>query len=452
MLKGAGIGVIGLVSVTLPGAAFGQNAGEAGVTFDLSLGQTFEATDNASLQDPADGEFRSITSISGDLASTTRSQQLTLGFTLGVELGDDDFELGTTGVDASFTRFGQTSEFGIEGNYFRRRIESATFTILDELGDELDITVTEGTRVDYAYGVRYEFGQNAPFTGQLRARQAFREFETDSTAAFDSRSTNLDADFGLELDPATQLTFGTAYSNRDEDDDEDTYREQYDFGLGLGRDLSETDRIAFRGTYRTGDVTSGIGAARSTSDFEGFGGSLSFNRSLRNGEFRVSASRQVNEGGTVDDLRLGRSIDFPAARLDLDGGVILSDGEVLPAIRVGYTRDAPAGQIRLSLNQRSGLNSDDETVLNTIGSASYNQTINALSSVGLSVSLASQSVVGGDDTTNRLNAGASYNRTIARDFGLTAGYRYALISETGTDDRSSNTVFVTLSRNFSIRQ
>lgn len=442
--RGTSLGAIALMTVAPFGVATAQDADPAdgGVLFELTGSQTIRASDNYDLEDPADGEVLSITALDGAISSVTRSNALILGFQVGLEVGEDGFELGDTGVDLSYMMMGRGSEFELFADYLR---SSVTTEVL-EAGD-VDFSVTSGTRTSYGYGARLLLGDDGPFTFALRGERRSVEFDSTDPDATDSRSSVLDGSLSAAIDRATTLRVTAAYSETDEDDLADTFETTTSVGLGITRALGNATSVSADIDWQEVRTTT-VG----TEVTNGIGGRLAFDRDLPNGSLGASAERVITVDGTIDELRFNRQIEFPASELGLEAGIVITGGDtVSPLLGLEYERLAPDGALTFSVTQTAGIDTDDQTVLDTVGSAAYTRDINDLSSYTAQLSVTNQSVIGADDTTRRIDGALVYNRALTDNVSLSTGYEHARIFETGTDERVSNTVFVTISRVFSAR-
>lgn len=441
-------GAFGSVILASGGEAFGQTGlpETGGVTFDFAVGQTLSASDNPDLEDPAEGRLAAITSFSGSISSVTRSRALRLGFGTALELDEDGLVIDTGSVDLSYLMATRTSEFEVFGSYRVRDASSEELVDLDGVGD-LDLSVTTGTRTQIRYGARLLVGAGTPLRFSLTAQQTEEIFDSTDPDAVDSRTTRLDGLVAAAVDEATEIRAIGSYSRTEDDDVADSAETDTRIGLGATRRLGDASTVSVEVDWQevrtegaTDTVTSGIG------------GRIAYGRDLPNGSFGASITRDYTVDGTIDELRVNRELEFPASVLTLEAGAVLTDGDVLsPLLGVTYVRSAPDGEIAVSLVQDAGLDSDDVTVINTVGEASYRREINAVSSLTAAVSVTNQSAVEIDDTTRRIDASLSYRRALTDDVDLSLGYEHARLFETGTDERSSNTVFVTLSRSFSFR-
>lgn len=443
----AGMGAFGLGLTAPSGASNAQDAAQdGGVIFELTASQTVRASDNLDLDDPAVSGVRSITGIDGSLSSITREQSFVLGFSVGAELDNDGFELGNTGVDLTYMRMGENGQLTLDARYFQRQVRS------EFQGDDLETLITSGTQTDYGYGAAVTLGSNRPLTFDLSARQDFREFDTTDPDAVNSRTTRLSAEAAARIDGATDGRVTLSFTEREEDDAANEVDATSRAGVGITRRLGNGSSVSADVNWSRVAVTE-TAVVRTTTVTTGVGGRLAFDQDLPNGRFNASLSREISENGPIDELRVGRAIDFPASSLFLEAGLTMTDGDNLsPLVGLTFERQLPDGALNLSVSQTAGVNGDDENVISTEGAASLRRTINDVSSWTASVGVRNDATTGaGGTTTRRIDGSLTYSRELTRMADLRAGYEYALVSETGAADRSSNTIFVTVSTSLTAR-
>ncbi len=416
--------------------------------FDMTFSQSVRASDNLDVEDPAVSGVRSVTSLNGTVSSITRSQSFILDFSVGAELDNDGFELGNTGVDATYIRQSQTSELELDARYFQRQIRSE---FQDE--DDLETIIGSGTQVDYGYGGRLLFGRQGPLSVEVSASQAFREFDSADPDAVNSTTTKGGVVATARPDRETSIRGSLNFDEREEFDATNQVKATTTAGLGVSRDLANATTVSADVNWTRIATTETVMAVRSTEEVSGIGARLAFDRDLPNGSVSASVERTITEDGTVDELRVGRSIEFPASSLFVEAGLILNDGTNLsPLVGLNYQRDLRDGAISIDLSQTGGLNGDDQATVSTSGSASYRRDINAISSLTATVGVRNDSVIGMNDTTRRIDGSLSYRRQLTDTASLNTGFEHARIFETGTDERVSNTLFVTFTRDFSARR
>ena len=414
---------------------------------DLEVSQSVRASDNLELEDPAVSGVRAITSLDGSVSSITRNQSFVLGFSAGLEIDQGEFELGDTGVDATYTRFGPGAEFELNGSYFRRGI-TAEFQ-----DDEFENLVGTGTQIDFGYGARLAVGQNAPIGLDIGLRRDEREFESPDPDAVNSVTTRADATITARIDPATT---GRATFNFTEKENEDAANQidaTTSYGVGITRDLGNATTVSADVNFERVAITETAMAIRATTVTSGIGGRLAFDRDLPNGNVSASIERRVTQNGPIDELRLGREIEFPASTLFVEAGLVLTNEEDLsPLLGLVYQRDLRDGDLSVSLEQSAGVDGDDNTTLSTRADAALSRDINDISSVSVSLGIRNDTTIGaGGTTTRRIDAGLTYERDLTELTNLRAGYEHARVFETGENERVSNTLFVTVSRSFSAR-
>ncbi len=422
------------------------HAQEGGVLFDMTLSQSLEVSDNLELEDPAVSGARATTTLDGTLSSVTRNQSFVLGFSAGFEVDRGVFELGDTGIDATYTRFGQGSEFELNAGYSRRGI-TAEFQ-----DDAFETIVSSGTQIDFGYGARLLVGENAPLGLEFSVRRDEREFESPDPDAVNSFTTRADATVTARIDQATTGRATLSFSEKEDEDVANQIESTTDVGLGITRELQNATTFSADISFTRVAITETEMAIRTTDVTSGIGWRLAFDRELGNGSLSGSLERRVTQNGPIDELRLGRETIFPASSLFLEGGLILTNEEDLsPLLGLVYRRDLRDGNLRVSLEQSAGIDGDDNTTLSTRADGSFTRNINDISSVAVSFGVRNDSTIGANDTTRRIDASLTYERELTALTSLSAGYEYARVSETAQNDRVSNTVFLTVSRSFSAR-
>lgn len=437
------MGAIGAFLIAPVSVSWAQDAADtAGVVVDLTLSETITASDNLDLETPAASGMRSTTGLVGSISSVTRTQSFVLGFEVGADLDSDGFELGDTGVDATYIRMGPGSEFELNARYFSVGLTS-------EFDDGLSGTIiSSGTRVDYGYGARLLLGADGPLGFEVSARQDEREFTSTDPDAIDTTTKRANASVTAQIDPATTARLGFGFTEVQENEVGGDLTATTTVGAGITRGLDAATEVSFDVDWNRIAAT-GLGPTDVT---EGLSGQLSYERTLPAGSVSASLGRTITQDNTIDELRLSRAFEDQTSSFLLEGGAILTDGSTLsPFIGLGYSRETRDTVLSLGLDQAAGVDGDDEVTLSTTLDASITRDINAVSSVSASVGYRYDYVIDGGDFDSRLDGALTYNRSLSDTARLSAGYQYTAVTETGAADVSSNTVFLTISKSFSAR-
>ena len=143
-----------------------------------------------------------------------------------------------------------------------------------------------------------------------------------------------------------------------------------------------------------------------------------------------------------------RAFELQNGALFLSLGVADQESEDLEfTTRVSYTREFSDSVIQADIIQ-SPSTSDGDAFLNTSIRLNYMKEINAISSWDAGFSYGSAAEFGEPDGDTRTSATVAYNRDLTEDWNLRAGVEVIRIEDDGSPDRSSNTVFVNIGRDF----
>ena len=452
-------------------------AQEGGLTTEFGFTQSLRYDDNPDfVADPDEGSFISRTDLSFNLASRTRSQSLRFGLSgsLRNDFNDDeeDFEFERPTARLNYSIRNASTRLRANASYRRDEVERSFFRLIDDPGfddngdgepdpdpdplpdddlvDDRELIVDQGTRETLNYGVRFETGLNAPFGTSLRLRQREVDYtDTEDPDLFDSSRTRVDARLRFRIDPTIRARLTARWIYFEADDERETERETV--AIGVGTTIDVTPRLRF-----TADLSADrIETERTTGDEtdDGASASVGLVRDMPNGTISTRFSSDLTRNGQRNSLRFGRSLSLPNGSLSFNLGVTRTeDGDTNPLADLELTRDVRGGALNVSLSQNANVNDDDEDVINTRLSVGFNRQINAVSSWNASLALADTNVLqdDGDDRT-RANFQVSYRREIVADWNLATGYEYAVSNRENQDDRTSNVVFLNLERQFNFR-
>ena len=225
--------------------------------------------------------------------------------------------------------------------------------------------------------------------------------------------------------------------------------------LGLSRALSRTDTIDLSlGVSRIEtDETIGAGPRRSETETGGIG-SLAFTRELRRGTIGTSLTVDESENGQTATWLVSRDLPLPRGALALSVGATRDVADELqPAGSLRLTHEMPRSTLTAALSQDVRTSDRSNELRTTRASLDYTHEINALSQIGLSASFAELSRSGGPalNDTSRADLRATYSHRITRDWLLSSGYEYRIRDEDTVGTATSNRIFLTLERDFTLR-
>ena len=465
-----GLAVAGLVALALPAAAQ-----EGGRTARLSFDQSLRVTDNPGfVPDPDEGGIIARTSLGFALTTATRVDRLSFDVGSFVEFGDatdDGFQSPTAGL--SYARQGATQRFGADVRWRQTDVRTTFALPFDEpidaieddpvedppadappVGDdditfdEQDLVTDDGTLSDIRAGARFDTGVGTPTELSFGVDYRRRDYSgTTDPDLFDDERVVLSAGADLRINPAVTGIVDTRYELYDTEDATDTERRIYALGAGAGLRLDAALGVETLLFYDRVETTRSTGE---TTD-EGIGARLRFTLDRPQGAVTGELRTQVTATGRRDALRIGRSFALREGTLSGSVGAIrFDDGEIRPAAELRFARPLRSGALSVSLNQTAAVDDDDRNVIRTALAAGISRDINSVSSLNGRVTLAAVDVVDGDSS---LSAGLSvgYTRVLTRDWALTSGYQLNLRDGDSSASRTSNTLFVSLGRDFDLR-
>ncbi len=380
----------------------------AEVLLSFGIEQRLEAGRNIDLAVPEEGRTTaSVTRLAFGLLSRTPLDVLEFNAVgaLVVENG-----AGTDGTEGSFDR----PEVGLR---YTREVPNALFTIgalyrRDDIGafDE-DLTATDlgATRVDTSADVRLEIGRTEPLGLAFSAAFLQTAYEdTTDPERVDSDSARIGVDARLRFSELIEGRVGLAYEREVRAD--------------------------------TPGVT-----------FETAVASLGLTYLLPNGTITADFSRSsADDEGDRTSFVLGRTLVLPAATLSARIGAThgeLGGTEVIGSF--AWAQTLPNGSVDLRIER--AISFDEgllESTADTSASISWTQDINAVSSLGLSLSHEIADAPSERATLSQF--AATYRYSLTEDWGLDSGVRYRVRHD--TDGRSeSPDLFIALSRGFEFR-
>jgi len=450
---GLTIATLSLTTMTLAPALAQDGSGIRGI---LSFSQGIEYSDNPTLEAVSPGsEFLSVTGLGFNLSSETRTQSfsLNIGTSLEGAIGSstsslDSFTFKDKEAAVSYAREGSNSNLSFRANYREFDIEDDIFGFfIDGEFDPDALIIDGGTRESIGVSGRFETGVDGPLGFELRARHNVTNYVgTTDPDLVDKDRTRVDATVRFRLNPALAVRTVAGYNRTDNEDllstsDRNTY-------VGVGLEVE-----AARGFTYTGDITYDetetyeLGAL--ASDDSGFGITIAADQERTNGSIGVDLSSHIDETGRRTAASVRRSFDLPNGALSLSLGVVdQEDEDIELTTRVSYLRENDDSSFRAEVLQ-SPSTSDGDAFLNTSIRLNYMQEINAISSWDAEFSYGSASEFGASSGDTRTSATVAYTRNLTEDWNLRTGVELIRIDDDGGPDRSSNTVFVSIGRDFS---
>ena len=365
------------------------------------------------------------------------------GVGAGSDVRFDDLNAGL-----SYTREGANSRLSATASYNRVNLDFLDPFERADL-DEDGLITGSGTRISGTARLIFETGTSGPLGfGIELGTEVIAYSDTTDPGLFDSQTDDIALTSRLRLSPVAEARVRLSQENFDNDDviSADRTTRALSFGVGYEIDPVTTLDVSI-GVSRIDAATAG------TSD--GAIGTLTLTRALTNGSAGVLLDRSFGIEGGRTTLSANRSMDLPSGTLAYSLGLTrgeLGDTEVIGSL--AYSQTLPRGALTASLDRSVDSTGAGNDELTTSANLGYTMALSPLANLSLeldyvAVDDAGSGVVSG---TDRSALRAEYTRELTPDWDMSAGYEYQRESTDGSGTANSNTVFLTLGRDFSIRR
>lgn len=412
----AGLGVVA------SGAVIGR-AQDSGVVVQFGLNQRLEFTDNLALDPVSAGTTsQASTALSFNISSETGISKLTFGggATLQVYSAPGEqtqSEIANKRLNLGYSRSAANSSLDLRAAYreddlrFLRPLTD--FTNPDtgevELPEDLDDLFGTGTRASTSLKAAIRWGEGQPLSYGLTATSNETDYSNTSSTLFDSQRVGLTGEVTARLSPVTSVS------------------------LNLGRSRF-TDDDPISGTRITTT----------------FGGNLRHERD--NGTISIGLSVARTEDGSRESLTFGRNFELAQGTLDVNLGFTrgVSGGTTVTG-SLGWQQELPNGALSAAVKRSVGPGADDgERIISTL-SLGMSRDLSPL--IGLNLGLnyvdSEETATGASVTNADFSASVSY--ALTSDWSLDMGYTHRLRDTSTGPEASSDTLFLSIGRNFSFR-
>jgi hypothetical protein len=395
-----------------------QETQGSALTFGLS--QRLEASDNPlySVTD-AQGSVTSTTNLSFSFTKATPISSLSFGGSGVLRAargsGADDVSRGFSDPSLSFsyTRGVSSSTLSLGASLTTTDIATSSFTTVDpDTGLPIDVTDLSGTGRKQTHSLSAELGlaQDAPLSYTLSAgTSGVNYIDASDSSLYDTRRERLGAKAKLILNEVATASIGLSYSHFTDEDP-----------------TSETR------------VTTGVSA------------DLAIARP--NGTVTTGISNDNTPEGNRTSLTLGRSYDLPDGSISASFGVTHTEaGQNVPVGSLSYQRDLKNGKLSFGLRRSviSGETTDAESKVSAM-TFGYQHVLSPLSSFSVSGSYSDTGESTASSGSKSSSLSISYAHSLTEDWALDMGYSYRVRKTDGSDAAKSNTVYMQLSRSFTV--
>lgn len=428
-------------------AAPAPDVGGVRSTFTTSIG--VEGGRNLDLDPGADDQSGRLTGLFG-YAYERQTRQTLLSFNAAINpVKDDDNGTGlypTLGLgwqyDASRTRF------TFSANYGEAKVTDQSLGFDAETGQIIEYDGS-GTRILKQLAAGVEGGIDMPLGYTLQLNRSEIDYRDLSAGADYAPSTFTGGKLGLrgDVSPMTQLNLSLGHSRYSSENRDHTTRKTDTASLGVtqridaltsvtasvGRERIETERRI------TGDKSESGGI---------FG--LGVTREDPLGAYALAFGQNVTENGTRNEITLGR--DRKSKLGSFSGMIGASRGEEGGTDWIGslaYATELPRDRLSVSFTRSVQTDDDGEDVVVTRASGGISHILSPVNSLDFGLTASATSYP--DKDTTRVDTSLAYRHLLAQDISLQAGVRLGLAQESGEEDAESQSLFLTLTRQFDFR-
>jgi hypothetical protein len=467
--RASGLGLAFAVFMLVGSAVLAQEDGGRRAVFGITQG--FSADSNRDLVPGRSAHsFASTTNLRFGLRSETRTEQFRLETGAGLRFfgirGErHQVQFSDPEVSASYRRDGARAGLLLSGRYVREDLRFLrtlddlveSVPVLDDQGVPIpeDVIILpenpgdligRGTRTLTDLSARFDFGRDGPIASTLTADYRALRYSDGATDP-DNTRTSLGAETRLRVSPVTIGQLRLSFSRFEAEDEVRLQRDRIGMRFGLQQELSKVL-----------EVTVGVGPSRvitrnridgSRDVRSGIDGDVSATYNLPSGTIGLRLSIVTDEDGARRSISLLRNLELPRGSLSGSLGLTrAADGERLTTARLDYRHLLPRGSLSVQFNRDFGVDARDETQVFTGLTASYEHTINRVSSLGLNARYLSR------DLGDEASLVATYRRALTPDWNMNLGYRYDLrerdFAGIGTRRVNNHGIFLNLSKSIDI--
>jgi hypothetical protein len=441
------IATAGLAAVA--GAALAQ---DGGLNLTGRFAETLEFSDNPDFTSDFSGTaLRSRTDLSFGLESVTAEQSIAVDFGAAwrYTLSTSDDQPTREGLTDPFfvlayERNSATSLLSFSASYRESDTGDLSF-VVDP--DSQDLVVDDGTVARTGLNFGLETGIGEPFGLSIDANYQRRVYtDTFDPDLTDNEFFRFAGRARFQVTPTTAPSLIAIYSDDNDFDTSDYKRITTRLGFGINHELSQTQTI---GLDITSDVIDTTENGTTTTD-EGYSFVLAYGQELTNGDFSVEVSSVFENIGEQNTVSFSRNLDLPDGELAFLVGLNnYGSSDIYGLLGIEYTREFRDAVLSARVQQRldQDTSSNDE-FLNRLLEVDYSKEINSVSGWQTSFGYFQSEDLTDGSTTEQTNFQVSYRRDLTRDWNMVGGYRYRNLTSTTEADRNSNTIFLTIQRDF----
>lgn len=431
-----------------------------GLQIDFGLSSKLSYDDNFKLSNNSGGgSVISDSLLSFNLSKITPNDNLSLQGSSTLRFADIPGRTVTGFEDPqirfNYARDGLNSRFTADARYRHADREFLDPFQVEQEEQALGQLIGGGGVVTWnTYGLGYVTGINSPLGFQFSAQHDERTYDALAQSVnpllFDRYTDTATATVTARVSQSVQLRGSVGVTEYNANDTISTDRQTLDYAVGGVFDINPILQLDAQIGYT--DVTTDTNLGRSTRS--GLTNAVRLTKTLTNGTVFGDLNSTVNQNGTRTSLSFGRDLLLPNGSFVGVAGVTHTPGGSNRLTgSLSYSHDLRSSSITVSGARSVSTNGLNQDILNTRLSLAYAYAINNNSAVNLSVNWGRSEGAdssSGINTTNRTTIRAAYSYALTQDWNVNGGVQIRHRND-NTGDAQSNSVFVTLDRNFSFR-
>jgi hypothetical protein len=359
-----------------------------------------------------------------------------------------DFRFDDSTAALSYSREGANSRFSATADYNRVNLDFLDPFSLANLSDT-DLINSSGRLASRNANLTFETGINGPLGfGIELGHQGSDYSNTTDPGLFDNTTDDIALTSRLRLSPVAEARARLSQENYRAEDVGNTDRTTRALSFGLAYEISPITTLDASVGTETIDT---VGSAKTRGTF----GTISLTRALANGSAGLILDRSFGIEGGRTTLTAKRSMDLPTGTLAYSLGVTRGElGGTAVVGSIAYSQTLPRGDLTASLDRTVESNKSGNDILTTNAALGYTMALTPVSGLSLDFNYAAVENVGVGTAadTKRSALRAQYTHELTADWNLSAGYEHQRLVTAGSGTADSNTVFMTLGREFSIRR
>ena len=335
--------------------------------------------------------------------------------------------------------------FNLQASYAEARVTDQSLGFDDDTGAIIEYNGT-GTRAISRVGGGFEGGIDMPFGYSLQLNHSEIDYKDLSNLAsyYGSTTDSAKASLRGDISSMTSLSLNLGYNHYQAENPARTDRTTTDASLGLNQ------RIDALTSLQASVGRQEIETQRRDQEDKTTSGaifSLGLQRDDPLGAHRISYDRTITENGERDQVIVGR--DRETAFGNFNGTIGLSKGESGGTDWIGglsYATELSRDKLSAQLSRSVRTSDDGEDVVVTRISGNVTHALSDLNSLDFGLMASATEYPDRDNT--RIDATVAYQHRLTQDVDLRAGVRLGLATKTDEQDAKSQSLFLTLSRQF----